>query len=95
MTTKLEAINTMLSCIGQSPLNSLEGTKSYFTIAAEKILEDEVFGVLDGMFKGKKYISVKDRKYKKKVENWYKHKLIRKIRLRFFLKMIKGKSVEK
>lgn len=42
MTTKLEAINTMLSCIGQSPLNSLEGTKSYFTIAAEKILEDEV-----------------------------------------------------
>ena len=41
MTTKLEAINTMLSCIGQSPLNTLEGTKSYFTIAAEKILEDE------------------------------------------------------
>jgi len=31
----------MLSCIGQSPLNTLEGTKSYFTIAAEKILDDE------------------------------------------------------
>ena len=42
MTTKLEAINTMLSCIGQSPLNTLEGTKSYFTISAEKILDDEV-----------------------------------------------------
>ena len=42
MTTKLEAINTMLSCIGQAPLNTLEGTKSYFTIAAERILEDEV-----------------------------------------------------
>ena len=41
MTTKLEAINTMLSCIGQAPLNTLEGTKSYFTISAEKILEDE------------------------------------------------------
>ena len=41
MTTKLEAINTMLSCIGQAPLNTLEGTKSYFTIAAEKILDDE------------------------------------------------------
>lgn len=41
MVTKLEAVNTMLSCIGQSPLNSLEGTKSYFTIAAEKILDDE------------------------------------------------------
>lgn len=41
MTTELEAINTMLSCIGQSPLNSLTGTKSYFTIAAQKILKDE------------------------------------------------------
>lgn len=42
MTTKLEAINTMLSCIGQAPLNSLNGTKSYFTISAEKILNDEI-----------------------------------------------------
>lgn len=41
MTTKLEAINTMLSCIGHAPLNTLEGTKSYFTQAAEKILDDE------------------------------------------------------
>lgn len=42
MTTKLEAINTMLSCIGQAPLNTLDGSKSYFTISAEKILNDEV-----------------------------------------------------
>lgn len=42
MTTKLEAINTMLSCIGHAPLNTLEGTKSYFTVAAENILDDEV-----------------------------------------------------
>lgn len=42
MTTRLEAINTMRSCVGQAPLNSLEGTKSYFTIAAENILDDEV-----------------------------------------------------
>ena len=42
MTTRLEAINTMLSCIGQAPLNTLEGSKSYFTISAEKILDDEV-----------------------------------------------------
>lgn len=41
MTTKLEAINDMLSCIGQAPLNSLEGTKSYFTIAAENLLDNE------------------------------------------------------
>ncbi len=41
MTTKLEAINEMLACVGQSPLNSLEGTKSYFTMAAENILDSE------------------------------------------------------
>lgn len=42
MTTKLEAINTMLSCIGQAPLNTLDGTKSYFTVLAENILNDEI-----------------------------------------------------
>ncbi len=41
MTTKLEAINIMLSCIGQAPLNSLEGTKSSFTVSAENILNTE------------------------------------------------------
>lgn len=41
MTTELEAINTMLSCIGQSPLSTLSGTKSYFTVAAQNILADE------------------------------------------------------
>lgn len=46
MTTKLEAINTMLSCVGQSPLNSLEGTKSYYTVTAEQILEAETKRVL-------------------------------------------------
>lgn len=46
MTTKLEAINTMLSCVGQSSLKSLEGTKSYYTITAEQILEKECKRVL-------------------------------------------------
>lgn len=46
MTTKLEAINTMLSCVGQSPLKTLEGTKSSFTIAAEQILDEECKRVL-------------------------------------------------
>ena len=40
MKTKLDAINQMLSCIGQAPLNTLEGTQSYFTISALQILED-------------------------------------------------------
>ena len=51
MTTKLEAINIMLSCIGQAPLNTLEGTKSYFTVSAENILNAEVKRVqLEGWY---------------------------------------------
>ena len=46
MTTKLEAINTMLSCVGQSPLKTLEGTKSYYTVSAEQLLEKECKRVL-------------------------------------------------
>ncbi|MCD7779673.1 MAG: hypothetical protein LUH05_03250 [Candidatus Gastranaerophilales bacterium] len=46
MTTELEAINTMLSCVGQSPINTLEGTKSYFTMMAENILKEECKRVL-------------------------------------------------
>ena len=42
MTTRLEAINDMLACVGQAPLESLDGTKSYFTIAAENILDSEI-----------------------------------------------------
>ena len=41
MTTKLEAINSMLECIGQSPLSTLEGTRSAFTVSAITLLDNE------------------------------------------------------
>jgi hypothetical protein len=41
MTTKLEAINIMLSCIGHNSINSLEGVKSAFITSAENILNTE------------------------------------------------------
>jgi hypothetical protein len=41
MTTKLEAINIMLSCIGHNSINSLESTKSSFITSAENILDAE------------------------------------------------------
>lgn len=41
MTTKLEAINLMLSCIGHNSVNSLEGIKSAFITTAENILDAE------------------------------------------------------
>lgn len=46
MTTKLDAINTMLECVGQSPLQTLQGTKSYYTVTAIHILEKECQRVL-------------------------------------------------
>lgn len=45
MTTKLDAINIMLSCIKHAPLNTLEGTKSSFTVAAETLLDNETVRV--------------------------------------------------
>ena len=41
MTTKLEAINLMLSCIGHNSVNSLEGVKSAFITTAENVLDSE------------------------------------------------------
>ena len=41
MTTRLEAINTMLSCIDHMPLNTIQGTQSAFTVAAQSILNSE------------------------------------------------------
>ena len=41
MTTKLEAINIMLSCIGHNAINTLKGVKSAFITTAENILDAE------------------------------------------------------
>ena len=50
----------------------------------EKVLEDQVFGVMTGFYRGKKYIDCKDPKYIKEVERWYGRKRWRKLRLKWF-----------
>lgn len=50
----------------------------------ENVKEEQVFGVMEGFYQGKKYVECSDLKYRKKVENWFKRKKIRKIRLKFF-----------
>ncbi len=50
----------------------------------EKVLEDQIFGVMIGFYRGKKYVESSDEKYKKKVQKWYKKKTYRKIRVKFF-----------
>ena len=60
----------------------------------EKVLEDQVFGIMQGFYQGKKYISCDDKKYLKKVDKWFTRKTIRKWRLKFFyhFKVNKGKK---
>lgn len=44
----------------------------------EKVKEDSVIGVLEGFYRGKKYIEARSEEEKKKAEKWFKHKCKRK-----------------
>jgi len=52
----------------------------------ESVLEEKVFGVLEGFYRGKKYITVDNPKYVRQVKRWFKHKFIRRVRLYLFYK---------
>lgn len=52
----------------------------------EDVLEEQVFGVLEGFYRGKKYVTVDNPRYLKKVKKWFKHAFIRKVRLKLFYK---------
>ena len=55
---------------------------SQFTL--ERVAEDQIFGVMIGFYRGKKYIDCNDDKYKKQIVNLYKRKKLRKLRVKFF-----------
>ncbi len=59
----------------------------------EKVLEEQIFGVMIGFYRGNKYIDCQDEKYIAKVKKWYKRKGYRKLRIKFFyfIEGIKGK----
>ena len=59
----------------------VSGDSQLFT---EIVSDEQIFGVMQGFYKGKKYILNDDEKNVKKVKRWYKHKLIRKIRIKLF-----------
>lgn len=62
----------------------------------EFVKEEDVFGVLDGFYRGKKYVSVEDPEYKKEIEKLYKRKVRRKIRAKtyIFFRKVKRKLKE-
>ena len=63
---------------------------SQFTL--EKVNEDSVFGVMEGFYRGKKYIDCKDGGYIKEVEKLYADEKRRKRRVKFFYLRLKIKN---
>lgn len=50
----------------------------------EKVKEEQVFGIMVGFYRGKKYVDCNDQKYIKKIVKWFKNKRRRKIKLSLF-----------
>lgn len=48
----------------------------------EKVNEDDVFGVITGYYKGKKYVDCNDPAYIKKIKKWYKNEKTRKRKIK-------------
>ncbi len=59
----------------------------------ENVKEEQVIGVMEGFYRGKKYISCEDEAYKKEVEEWFAKKTRRKIKLKvfYFFRGVRGK----
>ncbi len=53
-------------------------------LACERVEEARVIGVMTGLYKKNKFISVNEPKYVNKVKRFYKRKLLRKARLKCF-----------
>lgn len=77
----IEVLEDGFICSGDSQLET------------ERVKKEWVFGIMDGFYKGKKYISVQDEKYKKQVEKWYKStkKREREIKSFYFFERVKNK----
>lgn len=50
----------------------------------EYVKEEQVFGVMSGFYRGKKFTECTDEKYLRRSENWYRRKIARKFRIKFF-----------
>lgn len=55
---------------------------SQFTV--EKVGEGDVLGVMIGYYIKDRYVDVSCPKYKRKIERWYKHKRLRKFKIKRF-----------
>ena len=63
--------------------------------ALEKVKEENVYGVMTGFYRGKRYIDVKNADYIKQVKKWYKHEKLRKFYVKSFYFFENLKSLPK
>ena len=58
----------------------------------EKVKEEQVYGVMTGFYRGKRYIDVKDKDYIARIKRLYKHERLRKFRVKafFFFENVKS-----
>ena len=61
----------------------------------EKVQEEQVYGVMTGFYRGKKYIDVKDKDYIEQVKKLYKNERLRKFRVKMFFFFATLKSLPK
>lgn len=66
---------------------------SQFTL--EKVKEEDVYGVMAGFYRGKRYIDVNDAEYIEKVKKWYKSERARKFCVKTFYFFENLKSLPK
>lgn len=50
----------------------------------EKVKEENVFGIMTGFYKGKRYVEANDKYYVESVKRWYKHEFLRKFYVKSF-----------
>lgn len=61
----------------------------------EKVKEENVYGVMTGFYRGKRYIDVNDADYIEKVKKWYKSEKLRKFYVKTFYFFENLKSLPK
>ncbi len=91
--TRADGTEVLHRIIGFDGNDLLVCGDSQFTV--ERVSPQAVFAVMNGFYKGKRYVECSDEKYLKDVEKWYKRKIIRKIRLKFFYLGLKIKRIFK
>ena len=61
-------------------------------VKTESVPEDAVLGVMKGFYQGEKFIDASDEKYDKKIKRWYKHKALRKFKIKCFYLLLRIKN---